>query len=169
MSWKKILGILCLLVIIAVAYTTLTATPKKTYNGTYMSFEYPADWNISTAKDEGSCEHVILRKSYDLIVVNAFKDASIEDVEYNITIYPTYGPDEETIGEVHCIKYYDSEFDLDFYIFQKDGRTFLVSCTVWEEWDAEHIIPSLKGKEYFSKNDTIRIAEDIIASLKVKK
>ncbi len=165
MSWKKILGILCLLVIIAVAYTTLTATPKKTYNGTYMSFEYPADWNISTTQ-EATIEHVFVRKSNDLICVNAYKDASIEDVEANVT---GLGPDEETIGEVHCIKYYNSELDMSFYIFQKDGRTFLVSCTVWEEWDAEHIIPSLKGKEYFSKNDTIRIAEDIIASLKVKK
>jgi len=145
-SNKLVWFAICIICILAIS-TSGCIGGKKTYDGKYMSFEYPEDWNISKTLDEGTSEHVILRQSNDIIGVNALKDASIEDVEANITTPNLYGPENETIGDVHCLTYYESEIDMSFYIFQKDGMTFLVTCTVGSEGIAEDIIKSLKVKK----------------------
>ncbi|HIH61640.1 MAG TPA: hypothetical protein HA298_02990 [Methanobacteriales archaeon] len=57
------------------------------------------------------------------------------------------GPLDEIIGDVHCTTYYDDSTRTKFYVFQKNGRTFLVACYVLHTDVAEDIIKSLKAKK----------------------
>jgi len=150
-SWKSVLAIIAIILVAAVAvmgYQALTAT--KTFNGQYMTFKYPESWEVRAHNPPGDIdehEHVMIQEKEEpigrILAVNAYANASLEDIEANVT---GSGPLEETIGDVHCITYYDDSTRLKSYIFQKNGRTFLVVCSVTYTGVAEDIIKSIKPK-----------------------
>lgn len=162
MSWKKILGILCLLIIIAAAYTTLTTTPKKTYNGTYMSFEYPADWKITETDkleepDGGQFVQLMSEDESNLINVNVYTDLTLEELisrkeelyneryQKSIEKGVVCSKEEKTVDGVKC-KIYDLVM-IRHYCFEKDGKAVLVTCNFNAANVAEDIIKSLKIKQ----------------------
>jgi len=48
---------------------------------------------------------------------------------------------------VHYVEYYSDEPRLHFYVFEKDGRPFVVSCDLLSDDVAKQIIESLKVKK----------------------
>lgn len=88
-----------------------------------------------------------------MVSIAAFsKNVSLEDVKYNVSLNSLGVSDEGTIGDVHYTKYYSDEPRLDFYVFAKDGRAFLVTCDLLSNGVAEDIIKSLKVRKWTFRN-----------------
>ncbi|MBC7088782.1 MAG: hypothetical protein H5T39_00055 [Methanobacteriales archaeon] len=163
LAWLAI----CIIFLLAIS-TSGCIGSKRAYNGTYMSFEYPEDWNITKPVflDRGEIEErecVGIRSEDGFIGVAAYKRASLEDIE-SIWIagmmmqgpdIEISGPEYKTIDGVHCTIYTERmykgsslipKFIDKHYFFQKDGRTFAIRCNIEVDDVAEDIIKSIKPK-----------------------
>lgn len=148
---KIIVGLVFLAIVVYGLYSILNPG-TNTFSGEYISFEYPKDWNVTVHKlnaTESVCELVEIKdKEGHMVSIAAFsKNVSLEDVKYNVSLNSLGVSDEGTIGDAHYTKYYSDEPRLDFYVFAKDGRTFLVTCDLLSNGVAEDIIKSLKVRK----------------------
>ncbi|MBC7128989.1 hypothetical protein [Methanothermobacter tenebrarum] len=150
---KKAIMTICVLAGLVVAVSGCIGQETTTFSGKYVTFEYPKDWNISNHQTDptGSpCEFVLLKNQEGEQVASLAVfggNVSLEDVESDVSVDCLGISDEGDIGDVHYVEYYSDEPRLHFYVFEKDGRPFVVSCDLLSDDVAKQIIESLKVKK----------------------
>jgi len=120
MSWKILVAILiCVLVILAAWYTL-----PKTFDGTYISFQYPHDWDIvnhSNSGPLGESEVVVIGSNampLDCVIIDVYTNRTLQEIE-NIRSLLSVQLPSENIDGVECDVYSGGGFRS--YVFQKNG------------------------------------------------